>query len=187
METLKRTFFEDPFYVYVTLAVAELILAILWHQRRDRRLALALLGPLLLAGGVFTLERLVVTDREQIIANADQVVALIGSGRLPEVAPYLTDDFTGYFKDRATALAAGQAAIKTFGISHVEITQAKVEFEGGMGVMNATTRIECSTDLGSGKVPLSWVIYWTKRSGRWQIAEVMEPKSSWGDLKGMQP
>jgi len=75
MESLRETFFEDPFYVYVFLALLGLVVVGVWYSRRRTGLLLwlALLGAI--GAGVYVLERAVVTDREQIRAALDEMAA----------------------------------------------------------------------------------------------------------------
>ena len=61
---MSETFFENPVYVYIALAVAELVLFIIWRETRTRKAALCLLIPPLLAVVIGLIAHFVVTDHE---------------------------------------------------------------------------------------------------------------------------
>jgi len=170
METLSRTFFEDPLYAYVALAVAELVLAATWYVRRTRGSLAAMLAPPLLAAATFAVERLVVTDRERILAAAGEIARDIERGSLASAEECLDDGFGGYWPTRAIALAAGRAAIAQYRFDRVRVVNPKVEVSGTRAAMHAMTIVSISAGEAAGnRVCLVWDILWIKRPAGWRI------------------
>jgi len=175
---MKEAFFESPFYVYLTLAFAELVLVVVWHEKRTRAWALSLLIPVLLTGAVVLVERLVVTDREQIIAAARDIAAAVETRDLERIPQHLDDKFSaklpGKRIDRDKAVAEINAKISRRNITGVNFRKTDIEVTGSEAKMHTTT-ILIYGEEGS-RTSLIWDITWIKRAGRWKILEVAEPR-----------
>ncbi len=182
VDWLARTFLEEPWAVYLLLGIAEIVLAIIWYERRTRRCAFLLAVPPSLAVAVFAIATLVVTDREQIIAAADQICSEISRGDFDAVGSRLDDDFSGYWLDKQAALVAGKAAAGEFGIAGVSITQKEVTVAGRNATMQAMTVITFRHpgETREQRTALVWDIGWVKRDGKWLIRTVQEPRAALG-------
>jgi hypothetical protein len=177
METLGRTFFEDPLYVYIALVFAELVLAAIWYERRSRRWAMLLLAPVVAAGAVFAVSTLVVTDREQILAAAARIARDLEGGSVAAAQEYLDDEYRGVGMDKQGALALGRTAIQTYHIRSIRFTRMNVEVASRRARMRAATIIEIAArEFGSGQAPLVWEVRWIKRKAGWRIIDVEEPQ-----------
>jgi hypothetical protein len=177
MEALRRTFLEDPLYVYVALVFAELVLAAIWYERRSRRWAMLLLAPVVAAGAVFAVSKLVVTDREQILAAAARIARDLEARSVAAAQEYLDDNYRGLGGDKQGALAVGRTAIRTYHIRSIRFTRMDVEVASRQARMHAATIIELTThQFGSGGAALVWEVRWIKRQAGWRIIEVQEPQ-----------
>jgi hypothetical protein len=177
METLRTTFFEDPLYVYIALAFAELVLAAIWYERRNRRWTLALLAPVVAGGVVWAVSTMVVTDRERIVSAARRIARDLEVGSVASAGEYLDDNYRGLGLDKQGALAAGKAAIGAYRIRSIRFTRLSVEVESRQAAMRAATVIEYSArEFGSAQSPLVWRVRWIKRPVGWRILEVEEPQ-----------
>ena len=174
METLKQTFLEDPTIVYLILAVAELILAWMWWTRRHHRLLLYLLIPPVLAMAAFTVERLVVTDREQIVLNCHDIARKIEAGDIKSAAEYLDERFGGHWLTRQAAILAGKEFVAQNPGRKIAITSVKIDPPPANGRANAVVVaiIDLTGGEMSGKTPITWKVHWIKKDGRWIINEV---------------
>jgi hypothetical protein len=174
METLKQTFLEDPTIVYLILAVAELALAWLWWTRRNHKLLLYLLIPPVLAVAAFTVERLVVTDREQIVLNCRDIARKIEAGDIRSAADYLDEQFGGHWLTRQAAILAGQQFVAQNPGRKITITSVKIDPPPANGRANAVavTIIDLSGGEMSGQTPITWKVHWIKKNNRWVIDEV---------------
>ncbi|MFB3892474.1 MAG: hypothetical protein ACE15C_10685 [Phycisphaerae bacterium] len=183
MESLRETFFEDPTYVYIALAVAEIVLAAVWHERRTRRWALALLVPPALAVIVFGVERLVVTDRERITAVTRQIAADVEKNDIDAVAQYLNDRITAPWVARTIGIPAapardvvmdaGKAMLRDHPVKSVTFVSLKVEVTGRRATMLAVTRIEFAAGEYKGMSgPVTWKLHWIKPKADWIIDEI---------------
>jgi len=182
MDAIRGMLFENPLYVYILLGIAEAVLGYLYVQRRDRRYRFALLAPVLLAGAVFLVEQLVVTDRERIIAASREIARDLEAGRLDALQRRLDDGFAGYYRSKDHALAEAQQAIERYALKVVQLRNFDVTVHEGAATMLVTTVVEAGRgDLPGRRIPLNWTIRWVRRpaddGNAWRIREA-EP-SGW--------
>ncbi len=163
MESVSRTFFENPVYLYVALGLAEVVLAIRWRERRTRRLALALLVPAVLAGCVFLLDYFVVTDREQIISASKEIARGFETGSMEAAEKYLDEKFGGFYRTKRNALDRGKRAIERYKLRLVKPMNVEVRVAGRRAEMSVTTVIEPGAgELAGQRFLLSWTVHWVK-------------------------
>ena len=193
MEALKRALFEDPLTIYVGLGMIEIVLLAVWRRYMTPRRLLALAGPLLLAGGVFLVERMVVTDAELIVAALEEI-AESTSADPPDLGPigtYLDRDVkvditimpwvTGTL-DRDKALKTWPSLLSTFNVVSTVIRNVEVEVNGDSARARFATDVtwrntKKGAELGS---QLNWTINWIRRDGGWRIIGVDPPTQGLG-------
>ena len=186
MESLRQAFFEDPLYVYVFLAVAELVVvALCYQQRTSRRIAAMLVCPVL-AVVVFAVAALVVTDREQITAAMHEIAQDIQAGSFEKAAEYLDDELTGHYGDKAKAAEHGREMIKTWKIRSVRFLKPHLEIDAPRADLRVTTIVELDTPAGLTRLGMKWDIAWIKRDYGWRIREVSRPEQG-VDLRSAVP
>lgn len=173
MEGLRQAFLEDPLYVYFALGFAELVLAVIWHEKRTRRWSSALVVPPLLAAAVWALSTWVVTDREQIIRATEAIARDVEAGSVAAAEELLDDDYRGWESTKAGLLEAGRAALKMYRIEKVGFTRMEVTVEG----TEATLHVGTIITLEGGKAGIAWDVRWIKCPVGWRILEVSEPQS----------
>jgi len=176
MESLKESLFEDPFYLYVTLAFVELALVGLWHARRTRRRLIWLAGPVLLAAGVFVTEKLVVTDREQIRRAMIQIARHVEAADLDALREYLDEDLTGAYGDRDQAVQAGRRILKIYRVKSVRYLNPRLTIGDDRAEVRVTTVVDFESTGSAGRTALKWRFGWRKRGERWRIREVDRPE-----------
>ncbi len=174
MNALERTLFEDPLYLYVALGISEIVLVVMWHSRRQPKLKLAMLVPVALAGLAFALERLVVTDREQIIGISRGIARDIEAGSLDRLADCLDEGFAGIYGNRESALARGRSLLDQYRPKAITLRGMRVTLEDGQATMSVATHVELGGSEMSGTiVPIQWTIEWAKvgegDAGVWRI------------------
>ena len=189
MESLKTALFEDPLYLYLVLAVAELALVFLWQAGKTRRRAAAMAIPVVLAGAVFVAEAVVVTDREQLTA-ALREIALDARARgnaasdFQVLATYLDESVQvdlgshgGKNLDRKRLLEAGRAAAKRFNVRRVELVRPDVQTDGQQATVSFGTIVfYAHKDFGEGRASIRWRLYWARRQGAWRIVRIGPPE-----------
>lgn len=176
MDSLRQTFFEDPLTVYVFLAVAELaVVALCYRQPMRRRVAAMLVCPIL-AVGVFAMEKLVVTDREQITAAMHEIAQDIQAGSFEKAAAYLDEDLTGHYGDKAKAAEHGRRMLKAWKIRTVRFMKPRLEVDALRADLRVTTVVELDTPAGLTRTAMAWNIAWIKRDHGWRIHEVSRPR-----------
>ena len=177
MESLKQLFLEDPTYLYIALAVAELVLIVHWKARRTKQAAKILLIPLVLAGGAYALERFVVTDREQLHQIITEIALDAEKADFDKATAYLAEDYRGFGGNKTSLVILAKLKCETFGIEKVKITDIDIKVTGKRAEMALITAIQFSGEM-SGTAYLKWKIFWVKRKlpEGWQIIEITKPQ-----------
>ncbi len=173
-----ETFFENPLYIYFALALAELVLVVIWYEKRTSRWVLSLVIPVVLAGVVGLVAHLVVTDRERIIAAVKDIARSVESGQLQQLPDHLDRDFTarleGLRVGKRQVVALCNSRISRWRIRRVSFAKMKVEVASEEAKMHVVTILTYGED--SRRTPLIWDAVWIKRGGSWLILRVAEPK-----------
>jgi len=177
MEMLRKTFFESPLPIYLTLIFAEVILAAVWYERRGRRTMLMLLLPPALAVIVLGVSALVVTDRERILNAAKTIARQAETGRTDALREFVDADYSGFGDDKAGAIRAAESAIGTYRVSRVRFTKLQVEVTGDQAALHAATVIEFGDPrFGSGRTGVVFDVRWIRRQNGWRIIHVRPPR-----------
>jgi hypothetical protein len=169
MEWLKSTFFEDPTYVYIGLGLAMLVLGIIWRKRRGPGWLTAALAMPLLAAGVFIVGRAVVTDREVIDNQCQEIAQDLSAGKFDAAQRYLDDDFGGLWATKSIAIDAGAEAIKQFDVGKVSLERLQTKVDNKHAV--TTVRTMLSIRSVGRQWPMDWKLTWVKKSRGWRIVE----------------
>jgi len=172
---MSETFFESPLYVYIALGLAELVLAAIWYERRNRHWALAMVVPPVLVVAVALVAHWVVTDREKIILAAGDIARAAEAGRLERIPPHLDEAFSsaaaGMDLRKSGVVDALEARIRRWRISAIRFNKMRVEIDDGRARMHVTTVISYGRN-GDGRAFLIWDVLWAKRGDTWRILEV---------------
>jgi hypothetical protein len=182
---MKELLFEDPFWLYVLLVLAESILLWIWKSQRTRQAAIRLLVPAGLGALVFAVATLVVTDREKITRATHEIVETVSSGQISTLEKYLDKDFHGTFRgeslNRAKTLARARDALRRFSIRKVELKRLEVKVSGQTATVRMLTGIRAGGRKMRGQFPVIWRIEWIKRGKQWTILSAGEPRlgTSW--------
>jgi hypothetical protein len=190
MNSLKAALFENPIYLYIILAITEIVLGSMWHRRRGRRRLAYLAIPIGLAVAIFALEALVVTDREYITDAlreiASEVETFDGQPRLEAASRYLDEsvvvDFGpeagGMNLTREQALLAARAVLERSPITNVRFMNLDVEVHAEAADARFATFIAfTSEELGPQNASVRWTLRWARRAGGWRIVRVDKPET----------
>ena len=181
MDSLREALFEGQPYLYVSLLVAELILAAIWYERRSRRWALALIAPLALCGVALMADAFVDTDTEQIISAIRRIADDIEAGSAESAQEYIDEEYGGFKGGRAAAVAFCKIAVKTYGIKTVRLKGMEVEILGRRATLHMTTSVSFDhSQFGAGRTSLAWNISWIKRPIGWRIYRAQTPQQIYG-------
>jgi len=181
---MSETFFENPIYVYLALGFAGLVLAAVWYERRSRRLAWAIVVPVILGLAVGVVARLVVTDREQIADAARRIADAAGTGQFQVIPQYIDDTFMadlnpygrgGYTKENVVSMV--RSDVDRYGVTKVRIGKTEIEVTGRKAAMHVQTMIHYGGERGY-KSPFIWDVMWIKRDDGWKVLEVMSLKQA---------
>ena len=177
MEMLRKTFFESPLPIYLALIFAEVALAAVWHERRGRRMWLAMMAPAALALIVFGVSAVVVTDREWIVDAAKTIARQTEAGRTDALRKLLDADYSGFGNDKAGCIRAAESAIRAYRLSRVRFTKLEAQVEGGEATLHAATIVEFGDSrFGSGRTGVIFEVRWIRRPAGWRIIHVRPPR-----------
>jgi len=175
---MARTLFEDPTYVYISLALALAVLAALWHERRDRRLAWAMLAPVAAAMVVFTVERLVVTDREKIASATAEIARAIETRQFGLISRCVDTEFSAQLpvidrRIKANVVSACKETAEEFNVTKVVAGRMEVDVSGRQAAMRVSTMVHWGPG-GRQRALLVWDVRWIKRPDGWKVLEVTD-------------
>ncbi len=172
METLKATFFENPFTVYLILVAVAVGLIVMWRTagRSGRWLATGLLILAILAGGIFAMEKLVVTDREQMGLILKDIAESVPAGRIDHAMTYLDEKYFGWGKFKPAVALAVKAAIARYDIQKVSLFgDPTIEVDGKLAKCKVSAMITYKLKGESTRHPMAWHVKWIKRPEGWRI------------------
>ncbi len=179
METLKRLLFETPPAVYVILVVAEAAVAAIWHGRRTRRWAMALLVAPVLAAMVGLTAYLVETDMEQINSAMVEIARSVEAGDLNAADVYLDPSCHapvpgGKSLDKDELIQIGRMALSRRPVKQLRTIGPETRITEN----KALTKVKVRIILESGEfVDTAWCLEWAKRKSGpgeagWRIVRV---------------
>jgi len=174
METLKVTFFEDPLVVYIILGAVAVGLTVRWRTaaRSGRWLATGLLILAILAGGIFAMETLVVTDREQIRLALKDIAESVPAGRIEHAMTYLDEKYFGWGKFKPGAVLAAKVALARYDIQKVSLFgDPAIEIDGKLAKCKVGAMITYKVKGEPARHPMAWRVKWIKRPEGWRIQQ----------------
>jgi hypothetical protein len=184
MESMKHVLFENPTWLLVILAVVELAIFWYWLKRRTKRSAMTLLIPPILAGLLLGLATLVVTDREQIQSNLQQIADDYQAGRLDAAALYLDDAYEGFGGDKQSLLTIARTTRGDHPIRSIRVTRLEVLVQGRRAEAQITTVVHLEDSMGGGAYSFAWTIDWGKFDAGWRILHISNPETV---IPGFEP
>ena len=172
MDLLRTAFFEESFTVYLVLVLVEVALFGAWYGRRRAVWLWRMLLPVALAGGVFFLERAVVTDRERILAALDEMALAAERQDIDALATHLDEHYRGWGLRKIGAVALAKASVLRWRIRKVDfLGKREIELQGKQRA-DGTVRVRVHYGAGGGRVggvPLAWRLEWVKRADGWKV------------------
>lgn len=172
METIETALFEDPFAVYVVLALAAAAVVVAWRAagRSDGWLATRLLVVAVLAVGVFATERLVVTDREQIQLALRDIAASVPAGRVDHAMTYLDEKYMGWGKFKPGVVLAVKLAVAKYQIQEIRLLGTPpIEVADKLAECKVSAIITYMSEGKPAKYLMAWNVKWIKRPEGWRI------------------
>lgn len=117
--------FENPFPLLTVGSLASLILGFIWTKTGGKTVGIALLAVVASTAGVMGLQHFVVTEREKIENELDELAVAVESGDVEEIVAFL-------HASREDTVAQVRAEFPRYDLKSVRITQFdKIEIEEG--------------------------------------------------------
>ena len=113
--------FEGRASVYVSLAAIAIVMLLAWQQTRKRFCLIGLAAALGLAGLYFLLDRLVETDREQVVRKVEEMAAGVRARNADAIFRHISDRFSRSGVDRARFREAVDSLLRNRMVDEVEV------------------------------------------------------------------
>jgi hypothetical protein len=113
--------FEGRASVYVSLAAIALVMLLAWQQTRKRFCLIGLVAALGLAGLYFLLDRLVETDREQVVRKVEEMAAAVRARDVNALFNHVSERFSRGGMNRAHFRDAVDGALRGGIVDEVEV------------------------------------------------------------------
>ena len=188
-DTLRRHFLENPVWVCAALAIAELILIMLWRRLIIKRWPVLVICPLLIVV-VLGVSIFVQTEREKLEELTEQVVALAEQNDVPAISNFVDEDYNygGMNKSRWFDLSMAFSEIYRFESLSIKDLQITVSSDTDTEA-EALLRVLVNMDPEAQGVFLHRMfyytgkLYWTKDDkGQWKITAMVPLKYNDQDL-----
>lgn len=145
-----------------------------------------LLIPILLAFGVYFVDRAVVTDREEIMEILHGIAADIEAGNTWALEQCLDDEFEGFEHkggelDRSGTIMLVRRTMEAYGVERAGIMRTNVQIQREGDWREAKVRLGVlvvfsKSSVGSGRTTLKWETEWVRRPDGWKIVKVTKPQ-----------
>lgn len=174
METIKQLLFESPLAIYVALFFFEAIcLLVLWRQRSRRALVAAVL-PLVLAGAVFALSSLVVTQRERLMTALESLRDAVVAGDGRAAAVWIDDSYDDRLYNKEFLVTAALNNARTLGLESVTWKPISLKdiiiADGRAQIIDLQATLFIDSPLGRGPLKTKWQLWWVRRPAGWRLA-----------------
>lgn len=180
MASIQSTLFEDPFFVYLALGLTEAIIVVMWRTggRSGRWVATRLAVVMALAGATFAVERLVVTDPEQIQNALQDIAESVPAGRIDHAMDYIDESYAGWGAVKSNSAvrkmlaAAAKKAVQTYNVQKISLLgKPRVEVNDKFAECKVTIIITYSPEGEPLQHAMSWKLDWIKRPEGWRIEQ----------------
>ena len=172
--------FEQPADLWMLMGIVAVVCLILGYHWADGRFLIGAAAAVMVALVVYVLSWLVVTDREQLVARTQQVVAAAAPLDLDTMGRYFTEEAVlcgpngQPWKHRRDLLSLAERVDHKYTISTHTVRSVRAETTGGR---HGRTLLDLRTELASAtySVPYKtlWLMSWVRgEDGRWLVDKV---------------
>ena len=163
---------ENPWPLIVGLSVVFVGLVVSWWTRQDKRLLVAAAVMVLLATGVWELERRIVTEKERLTARVLD---------FRDVVQDKDEEFAGVFdffsnsEPSLKVMATAGLRLVTFE-DRIRVTALETSLTSNSTRGETRFRANVSLDIAGygsvGRQPTMWSLTWRKEADEWRIIKV---------------
>jgi len=179
---------EQPYVLIPLLVVGTYFCLVVWLRRRTPQARRALLVALALLIVLPVVQRLVVTDREQIRAVSDAIASAADQGDVDGIIRLLSVDFRLQDMDREALREFAKSRLDRFHPKDTAISDFRAQVNGDQATV---TFVSSCTIMGeySGPVRIGWTAVFVRVDGVWRLqsADIREipfsPVKSLDDLR----
>ncbi len=180
---MSELLFENPLYLILTLIGGSALLYMKWKGALlEENRFWKMLIPAILAGVIFLISHIVITDKEAIIKASNKISTEIGQNNYSILKKILKPEFTIEYKSQKVTkddflklldeLQSEQKAI----ITRMTIKLNKLSIKDKKAVTDFNSTMFIDTSEGMYRLVLNWKIYWEKEGNYWLISKSDEPK-----------
>lgn len=174
MDFLKAFLFERPLYLVPVLVVAQFILIRVWAQRRTAGSRRAAWIGLVVAVLLLAAQRLVVTDRERIIALCRMMALAVEDGDVPAVAAHVADHFDAKGMNKADFVARLTRGLTTVHVERSRLSDFQCTFDNSRHAhvrFLANARVVYGREVAL-RQPSAWELLFERVGESWQMTSL---------------
>lgn len=186
---LERYFLQDPIPTVIFLVIAAAI-GWWWLQRvgKPRAAAVTVVACLLGAVGIYFLARIVVTEREALVARCTALVNNTIAMRADEVEPLLRSDviasvpqLNGEYTRAEIIKQIRENIPLRRGVKEANFKWATATLDGP-NVARTQCRVQVQMPLYEAWMPTTWMIHWTRTdtNAPWQVRRIEAQQLGFG-------
>lgn len=187
MDYLTRVLFESPFRLGVCsfLLFAGVLFARLRMESEAARRG-SLFGTLLLIALLFLVQKLVVTQREEIFERLDTLVSAIEDENITTIGGLIGAGFDSEKMDRDQFVTYVESFLGRWDIRDARLQHRDVMFDDGEAEMDLAARATVSKHGDVGVTHRgSWRIRWTRENGMWKVVAVRPTMIDGRPIRGL--
>ena len=163
--------FDTPWWLPALIAAVGVVLFVTGNNRLERKVKLAGLGAVALAGLLMAVSYFVTTAKEKVL---DRTTALIGSIEKQDWATFesLLDEKTSMagYAGRAQLVAGAKASSAKFGLKKAYVTSKTARQDDTL--ITVTINAMSEQDLPPYPLQSQWELDWQQRGDRWLLYRI---------------
>jgi hypothetical protein len=170
---IERLLFESPILLLPLVLIVLFILIVRWSRRRDRGSARAMTIGFIAAAMLLALPGLVVTRREQIIAECRELARAVDDGDVAAIDARLAEDFRIGDLDRAAVVGRLTDTLTRFRVDDPRLRRFEVSFptpNTAVATFAASARVRSAESLYD-RLPSRWRLTFRETEG-WKVARL---------------
>ncbi len=165
--------FESRIALLTALGLVEFVLLWIWARRRTRRTRRRAGVGLVVAGLLLSVQALVVTDREKIMAICREMACAVEEGAVDQVGRHVASDFAAGGVDRAGLLAGLTRMLTHVHIEEPRLSDFEVLVTGNEAQVTFQARCRvASAELVEGGIISRWELTFRRVGDRWQVVAI---------------
>ncbi len=173
MDALARLFLESPLQLAVLSAVVLLVAYAVWLRSKSERVRMLIFpAALALIVGLFAVQELVTTQREELQDTLERLIAAVSHHDAAAIRPSISDECIAGDMDQSAVIGFIDAALKNTDIYDARLGSIQTDIAGD----GATTEFSVTATVRvagqAARLPSRWKLAWLRGPRGWQITQI---------------